>query len=341
MVHRLNAEQKRFPVKLMKEVGKGLLVLIVVVMAFKFMTWNLWKLTQAVDIASEINKELPAVNLAILEKNNPLFQKSFVPNEKGNYYLINHFDIAPYLQDANADADANTNAADSGAGHIKITVNRREIASFLLFRFNRYHVLYTGDYYFIFMKANSGIEDQVRVTETFPGIAHALFKLAVAGKEKRGEEKKKNLYRYYRDVEKELTYGSAKLSIPLPGLFKKGKLYEITFDYKVTGEAKPMVILDPPLNRHELETVTTGSYRKAVVMFSPPMDMTEPGLYLVGRSNGKKGRFAGTVFFKDIAVYRYDEEYPWLKQFYGMQVSYLDLIDRVKEEFVGVKFFQK
>lgn len=335
MKHKISSEQKQFLVKLLKEVGKGVIVLIVTVMAFKFMAWNSFKLEQAVAIAGEIGQEPSAVNLVISGKNNALFRKSFAYNERGNYYIIHNFDIADHIRD--------TVDMTAGNSNIKITVNGRDITSFLLFRFNRFNVLFTGGYYFAFATANSGIEGLVQLDRLFPDIKNSLLKLDVSGKGEQVEDKKEVIYQCLQDVEKELKYGSARISVPLPEPFKKGKLYEIIFDYKVTGRAKSVVMLVPASNRHELDTAVEGSYRKASLLFSPQMEMSAPVLYLMGRSEAKakKGRFDGAVSFKDISVYRYEKEYPWLKEFHGSWITYFDLIDRIKEEFIGVKFFKK
>lgn len=336
MKYKRSAERKQFLVKLMKEAGKGLVILIAVVLAFKFMAWNSFKLEQAVAIAGELGKEPSAlsVNLVVSGKTGPLFRQSFAYNEKGNYYIINRFDIAGQIRDAE----------DMSAGNIHITLNGRDISSYLVFRFKRFNVLYTGGNYFAFTTAESGIEDLVRLDRSFPDIENSLFKLAVARKGAKGErdeDKKELIYQCFQGVEKELTYGSAKISIPLPWVFNKGKLYEIVFDYKVTGGAKAVVMLSSASNRHELESAVEGSYRKVSLLFSPQEDVTASILNLLGRSQGKKGAFDGAVSFKDISIYKYGKEYPWLKEFHGSIAAYFDLVDGLNEEFIGVKYFQK
>jgi hypothetical protein len=313
--YKISGERKQFLVKLLKEAGKGFVILIAAVLAFKFIAWNSFKLEQAVAIAGELGKEPSAlsVNLEISGKIGPLFRQSFPYNEKGNHYIINRFDIAGHIRDA----------ADFSGGNIHITVNNREVASFLLFRFKRFNVLYTGGYYFAFTTAESGIEDLVRLDRSFPDIENSLFKLAA-----QDEDKKEVIYQCFQGAEKELTYGSARASIPLPGVFKKGKLYEIVFDYKATAGAKAVVMLSSASNRHKLAAGAEGKYRKVSLLFSPEEDVAAPVLNLLGRSQGKKGAFDGAVSFKDISLYRYEQDY-------------LDSVDGLKEEFVGVKYFQK
>lgn len=336
MKYKIGDEKKQLLLKLMKQAGKGVIVLIVTVMAFKFMAWNSFKLEQAADIAGEIGKEPSAVNLVVSGKDSLLFQKSFAYNERGNYYIINHFDITDHIRDAE----------DMTGGNFKMTVNSREITSFLLFRFNRFNVLFTGGYYFTFTTADSGIEDLVRLDRSFPDIGNSLFKLAVARKGAKGdkeEDKKEVIYQCFQGAEKELKYSSARVSIPLSAPFQKGKLYEIIFDYKISGGGKPVVMLAPASDRYELDTAVEGSYRKVSLLFSPQVDTASLKLYLMGRSEekAKKGRFDGVVSFKDISVYRYEKEYPWLNEFHGSRVAYFDLVDRIKEEFIGVRFFEK
>jgi hypothetical protein len=336
MKYKRSAERKQFLVKFMKEAGKGMVILIAAILAFKFISWNFFKLEQAAAIAGELGKEPSAVNvnLEVSGKIGSLFRQGFTYNKKGNYYITNRFDITGQISDT----------GDLCTGNSHILVNGRDISTFLVFRFKQFNVLYTGGYYFVFNTADSGIEDLVRLDRTFPDIENSLFKLAIAQKGAKGEgdeDKKELIYQCFQGIEKELTYGSAKVSIPLPGVFNKGKLYEIVFDYKVTGKAKAVVMLSPAPNRYELDAAVEGKYRKVSLLFSPQEDVTASILDLLGRSQGKKGPFDGTVSFKDISLYRYEQDYPWLKELHGSHVAYFDSVDRLKEEFVGVKYFQK
>lgn len=336
MKYELSNEHKPRLLRLMKAGGKGIIILIAAVMSFKFMSWNSFKLEHVVAIARELVQKPPAINVAILlqgglgRRPSSLFQKSFAFNEKGNCYIINQFDISDYIQDE----------ADLKADNIKITINGREMTSFMLFQFKHYNVLFTGGYYFIFTKANSNIEEMIQLDQSVLRIENVLFKLAAMGKNGEDEGKKEIIYQYFQGAEKELTYGSARVSIPLPGFYKKGKLYEIVFDYKVSGGVKPEVMLAPISKKYELGITEEGIYRKAGLLFSPQGDIEAPELNFLGRAKGKKGHFDGTVSLKDIFVYSYEKEYPWLKKFVS-QVVYFDIIDKMKEELIGVKFFEK
>lgn len=340
MKYEISSEHKQLLVRLMKVGSKGIIILIAAVMSFKFMSWNSFKLDQVAAIARELGKEPPAMNLDISLQGGlgrrPI-QKSFAFNEKGNYYIINQFDIRDYIQHIQDEATVSDN--------MKITLNGREMASFMLFQFKQYNVLFTGGYYFVFLNPDSRIVETkgkiIGLDQSFPRIESSLFKLAAMGTSTGNagnEEKKEIISQYFQEVEKELTYGNARVSISLPGSYKKGTLYEIVFDYKVSGGVKPGVMLAPISKKYELDITMEGNYRRAGLLFSPQIDIESPMLYLFVRAKGKKGHFDGTVSFKDISVYCYKDEYPWLKEFVS-QVAYFDIIDKMKEEFIGVKFF--
>ena len=115
----------------MKVGSKGIIILIAAVMSFKFMSWNSFKLDQVAAIARELGKEPPAMNLDISLQGGlgrrPI-QKSFAFNEKGNYYIINQFDIRDYIQHIQDEATVSDN--------MKITLNGREMA----YRFEKVEV---------------------------------------------------------------------------------------------------------------------------------------------------------------------------------------------------------
>lgn len=314
----------------MKEIGRGILILLITVLAFKFIMWNSWKLEQAAAVTKGILSAPPAVNVTASTGNTTLFQKGFAYNRGGNYYIINHFDITGHIE----------NIAN---GSVKLAVNDQEIPSLLLSRFKHFNAFCFNGYCFAFTTEHSGIQDLLRLREWMPLMAGCLFKLAVID-----EEAKQIIYRLFEDSEKELTYGRARISSLLPLTFKKGKLYEMVFDYKVSGDTKPVILAAPEpfhwesiLFRHELDTSMPESYRKVSILFCPREDWVSPVLHVVGRRKSKKQpgrRFNGVVSIKNISVYQYQKEFPWLNHLNGFQVAYLDFLNKIKDEFIGKEF---
>jgi hypothetical protein len=323
-------EIKRKGQTILKEIGRGILILFITVLAFKFIMWNFWKLEQAAAVTKGIHKAPSAVNVTASTGNTTLFQKGFAYNRKGNYYIINHFDIAPHIE----------NIAN---GFVKLAVNDQEISSLLLSQFKHFNAFCFNGYCFAFTTEHSGIEDLLRLREWMPFMAGCLFKLAVID-----EEAKQVIYRLFEDSERELKYGRARISSLLPLTFKKGKLYEMVFDYKVTGDAKPVILAAPaPFHResilfyHELDTSMPGSYRKVSILFCPREDWVSPVLYVMGRKKSKKQpgrRFDGVVWVKNISIYQYQKEFPWLNHLNGSRVAYLDFLNKIKDEFIGKEF---
>lgn len=137
---------------------------MVCVLTFKFFMWNYWKVEQAWSQAKDILKAPPAVNLELREENILLFQKSFAYNPRGNFYLINHFDIAPYIGDKL---------------ELTMTVNKVNPGSLLLYRFKRFNIIVIKDYYFVFFIQSIEIEEFVKlrdsmllVFKSLPGLAN-------------------------------------------------------------------------------------------------------------------------------------------------------------------------
>jgi hypothetical protein len=122
----------------------------------------------------------------------------------------------------------------------------------------------------------------------------------------------------------------------------------MVFDYKVTGDARPVILAAPgPFHResilfsHELDTSMPGSYRKVSLLFSPRQDRVSPMLHVMGREKSKKqpGRpFTGIVWIKNISVYQYEKEFPWSNHLNGSRVAYLDFLNKIKDEFIGNEF---
>ncbi len=148
---------------LLKTIGSGLIILIVTVLTYKFIMWNFWKVEQAATQAKKILAAPPALNLTLSKDNTILFQKGFAHNSHGNYYIINHFDITPYIGE-NLD--------------LTLLVNRQNNDSLLLYRFKQVNIIVFRDYHFVFTTSRCGIEEFIKLKNSMPLIINSLSKLA-------------------------------------------------------------------------------------------------------------------------------------------------------------------
>jgi hypothetical protein len=158
----LNVKNK----SLLKKVSNGLIILIVTVFTYKFIMWNFWKLEQAATQAKKILEAPPAVNLILSKGNSILFQKSFPCNVKGKYYIINHFDITPFIDDKL---------------DLIMSVNKTSSDSLLLYRFKHFNIISFRDYCFIFTTRDCRIEEFLKLIDEMPRIMDSLPKLATMG----------------------------------------------------------------------------------------------------------------------------------------------------------------
>ena len=158
---------------LLKTVGSGLIILIVIVFTYKFIRWNYWKVGQAVTQAKKILAAPPAINITLSKDNTVLFQKSFANNSQGNYYIINQFDITPYIGE-NLD--------------LTLSINRQNNDSLLLYRFKNFNIIVSRDCHFVFTTPRCGIEEFIKVKDSMPLIINSLSKLAANDNKAQGDD---------------------------------------------------------------------------------------------------------------------------------------------------------
>jgi hypothetical protein len=318
--------------ELVKKASVGLILLIITLLTFKFIMWNWWKVEGAVKLAKGILKAPSAVNLTILQENSILFQKSFPYNHKGNYYIVNHFDITPYLSDYSTIFE----------------LNGQKAASIVWYRFKTFNIVDVQNHYFLFTTddRNRGIETFLEVKNSMPNTIRSLFKLALYGE----EDKKELIYSLLTNSQKELKYGAGMFSSEMPVPFEKGKIYEIVFDYKVIGPAVPTVIVAPNpylpeniLARHVLDNSLQHTYRKCCITFRSKSHCPSSLLYLLKRSRKRHDRIdriGGIVYFRNISLYLYENEYQGLGQLTGSGAACLDFINKIKSEFIEVSYIK-
>jgi hypothetical protein len=157
----------------LKTIGNGLIILIVTVLTFKFIMWNFWKVEQAVTQTKKILAAPPALNLTLSKDNTFLFQKSFAYNSQGNYYIINHFDITPYIGE-NLD--------------LTLSVNRQNNDSLWLYRFKHFNIIVFRDYHFVFTTPHCGIEEFIKLKNSMPLNINSISKLTANDNKAQGDD---------------------------------------------------------------------------------------------------------------------------------------------------------
>lgn len=158
---------------LLKNLGTGLIILIVIVFAYRFITWNYWKVEQAVTQAKKILAAPPAINITLSKDNTIVFQKSFAYHAQGNYYIINQFDIGPYIG-KNLD--------------LTLSIDREKSDSLLLYRFKHFNIIVSRGYHFVFTTARCGIEEFIKMKDSMPLIINSLSELAANNKQAQGND---------------------------------------------------------------------------------------------------------------------------------------------------------
>jgi hypothetical protein len=271
------------------------------------------------------------VNLVLSKGDITLFQDSFAYNRKGNYNIINRFDITPYIHDES----------------FRVTIDDRLLSAFLLFRFSRFNVIYHEDFCFVFFKDDCPIKKFTRWKDSMPLVVGSLFKLALHAENNREGGKREIIYRYLKEPGIELQYGSGRLSRSIPVTFEKGRWYEAVIDYRVSGGAKPIVLLtaDPfsfglPVIRGMLDNSLPDTARRAFVVFSPGADLVSPLVHLLLR--GPRGRRDSKshkdkcITFEKVVFYRYASTPPEMSDLSGssVAVTYADFLIKIRREFI-------
>ena len=319
----------------MRKIGIGILVLVTSVLAFKFLSWNFWKLQDTTDTAERIFKAPPAVNLTLSKGGAELFQWSF-PHHPHHYYIINRFDISPYLRDHS----------------LRVVIGNQPLSAYLIFRFTHFNVLCAGDSYFVFFKNDCPIEEFIRWKDSMSLVIGSLFKLALNSVEANEKGNIEIIYRFLLRPGIELSYGSGRLSRSIPVVFTKGLWYEAVIDYRVIGRAKPLFQIeaepfspDSPVFRGILERSPVDDRpRRAFVIFKPGTDLHSLmfHLFLRGARGSRDSRHIkdkdSRIFFERIIFYRYLEAPPGLSELTasGITVTYRDFLNKIRKEFIEV-----
>ena len=286
--------------ELLKKAAIPLLLGMVTLLAFKFIMWNTWKVERAVNMAKHVIKAKPAVNLSLFNTEGTLFKKGFPYNHKGNFYLIRHFDITPYIKQSGTNSYLDIRLAVNGdSAPLKTD----------LYLFKKFNVLDFREHCFIFAKQDCSIEDFVSIMKLAPKLVNTLYFLPLDPK----GVTKENLA-----LDCRLTYGNGRYTMVLSGTFRKSRVYQIQFHYRCTGpeDARPSVMLaKPPYEKGNIifrkNLIPTGThnekvaFRRGFILFSPGFSITDPELHFIARSGSGKRTFQGGVHFKNATLIRH------------------------------------
>lgn len=308
----------------LKPIGIGAVMLTVLLLTFKFIAWNAWKVEQASDLAERILRAPEAVNLTLYKHKTILYRRSFPVNGEGNYYLDNRFNISGHVDNAS----------------FRWEVNGETVGRWSLFRFTGFNILRGEDYTFIFSGPTGDIEAFVKLkagARFIPGMLSRLVFPPGGGAV---------IHRVEGGGEIELRYGNGRYSREIPAEFRKGDYYEIRFKYRVSGAAAPVIMLTagPAAAsgiqfRRVLDTSRRGEERAASVYFFRGADGASQQLHLLLRGRRRRG---AAVWFRDISFHRYDGDIPF-GCYQPSGVSYTNGIDEITDlesRFVDVKYFR-
>jgi hypothetical protein len=311
---------------LMKKIGNGILFCLITILAFKFFAWNSWKLEWAADFMRGVINAPPAVNLTVTDSHGLHFKNSFSFNPTGNYYIINRFDISPYIRESSG---------------LMFSIDKHHQQSPLIYRFKNFNIAAVGDRFFVFTKPDCGIDAFVELKDSAFSIVNSLARLTV------DKEKKGTLFRSFPETPVELKYRNGRLSVPLPVPFLKGDTYEIVFDYRLEDTSPDATLFirvfaagkgnESVIVNHALETPPPEfgeRYREACIVFSPGTGVPSPLLYVTVRSRFGWGAFAGRVYLKNITLYKYDRVFEGKTQLPRSTITYSDVLEKVKETFL-------
>ncbi len=152
---------------ILKKAGPVALVLLSTLLAYKFYMWNQWKVERAVVMVKKIVEAPAAVNMTLWKGETLLYRKSFAYNTEGNYYLINRFDIGPYID-------------KTGERSIDLELERGKGKYVGLYRFEKYNIVVqdiNGErFFFVFTNGKCRVEDFSHLRLGMAGIVKALKK---------------------------------------------------------------------------------------------------------------------------------------------------------------------
>jgi hypothetical protein len=301
---------------------------LITILFVLFISANLKKLKYFVSFRASLADIPPAVNLKIVKDEHPQFEKSF-PYNKDNIYIMNRFDITRPLE----------------KDGMVITLNRERFQAFRVYQFKNYNIVRLKKSYVIFTVYNCGIKEFLQMRNSRGSIITSLSKLVLdMGK----AAEKERICRLFDSSEETIDHKKGESIVSLPVKFRKNHIYEFVFDYKVKGSVKPVFLLDegiagkPPVFYNVLEPTQNGQDRRASIVFWRSSDLLSPTLHLSARF---KTKHKGTVSFNNISIYEYKYKYKSKSQSKhftepcGSQVTYLDFVQNIRNNFIGIKYY--
>jgi hypothetical protein len=168
---------------LLKQIGNGLLLLVIIILTYKFLAWNYWKLDMSVATARDIVRAPAAVNLTLSSETGALFKTGFAPNPEGHFYIVNQWDLAPYIKMKTAGAAGARKPVPAIKKGLRVFIDGNEIENgdLKVYLFRRYRILSADKdgrtVYFVFISENCGIDHFVKIKDRLPGIIDTIEKL--------------------------------------------------------------------------------------------------------------------------------------------------------------------
>lgn len=301
------------------------LVSITLLLFCYFLYLNFPKLRCAMDFNKRIKQIPSAVNVRIVKGGMPLFRKSFAWN-RGSVYIAPHCNITNHLQENEDD--------------VVFFVNGQRFTTFTLFRFKNFSAVPLKKTVFVFTGSGYGIKKIVELEKH----SQSFFKLLTV-KTIGGEAEK--LYGAYGNAALEIKNSSGKNSpgngsLTIPVTFKQNKVYELSFDYMITGDTIPRLALtrrsreeEVSCFRYLLYRPPESGFRRASILFSPARDI-DPAKLILSRSKRK-----GIVCYKNISVFKYPDTDTGPAFLTKSKIVYDDFYRKLLKEYIGKKSYDE
>lgn len=142
-----------------KKIAQGLLILAVLLLAFKYFSWNYWKVEDFQNNLAAYRHSPPALNLTLRSPSRPPLRKSFPRNSAGFFYFI----PCPELIDPNASPNDLVFEID-GVPH----------SNYTWLRFKAFTAFRVGEHAFFVPRRQTSLPERARICSGLPETAAAL-----------------------------------------------------------------------------------------------------------------------------------------------------------------------
>lgn len=302
------------------------LVLLTMVLFSYFLVVNFPKLEHTFDFHNRLKRVPAAVNLRILKGNKLLFKKSFARNRHG-VYITNCFDISKTNLSPNSSIDGES---------LSFYVNGRPVSIFTIFGFRHFNAACINNFVFVFTTSTYGVKEIAELEKH----SNSLLKLLTI---KNIGNEAVQLYSAHETADIKIKYPTGnklpqKVPVAIPVTFEKDRIYELAFEYMVTGSALPLIYMNSKAKEKNVKYYSyalyrspAGRFRKASILFSPGRDTNSLNLILSSK------RKQGTVIYRKISTCEYANTNPIPAYFKNTGVVYHDFYAKLEQEFIEKK----